>query len=415
MLHRDLHRLGVDIRTYTMLEKIEPGVCHAYNVWNPAHKEHSRSTPSCSARSGSPTTSSTTSSSPTRRRSSARASRALYLIGDAAAPRMHRRLDLRRPPARARDRQPEPGDAAAVHPRAAAVGRGRQRGLRRAAARHARRGRWPRGQGARVKIVVPVKQVAALDDEFELLDDGVGRGPRLRRARPQRVGRRSRSRRRSSSARPRATARSSSVTRRRRGGRRRACSTCLAKGADRARAGLGRRAAGRRRRWRSRACSPRSVERESPDLVLCGVQSSDAVNGATGVALAAHLGLPHVAVVKRLDYDAGAGTATVERELEGGLVEILRVRTAGAADDPDRHQRAALREPARDQAGAREAAGRASGSATSALDADAVAAARRLARRAGCAPPEAGEGAEMLEGSPADVGRAGSPTSSRSG
>ena len=39
MLHRDLHRLGVKIHTYTMLEKIEPGVCHAYNVWNPAHKE----------------------------------------------------------------------------------------------------------------------------------------------------------------------------------------------------------------------------------------------------------------------------------------------------------------------------------------------------------------------------------------
>ena len=39
MLHRDLHRLGVDIHPYTMLEKIEPGVCHAYNVWHPAHKE----------------------------------------------------------------------------------------------------------------------------------------------------------------------------------------------------------------------------------------------------------------------------------------------------------------------------------------------------------------------------------------
>jgi dimethylamine/trimethylamine dehydrogenase len=39
MLHRDLHRLGVDIHTYTMLEKIEPGVCHAYNVWKTDHKE----------------------------------------------------------------------------------------------------------------------------------------------------------------------------------------------------------------------------------------------------------------------------------------------------------------------------------------------------------------------------------------
>ncbi|MDQ3164173.1 MAG: FAD-dependent oxidoreductase [Actinomycetota bacterium] len=39
MLHRDLHRLGVQIHTYTMLEKIEPGACHAYNIWNEAHKE----------------------------------------------------------------------------------------------------------------------------------------------------------------------------------------------------------------------------------------------------------------------------------------------------------------------------------------------------------------------------------------
>ena len=39
MLHRDLHRLGVDIHTDTMLEKIEPGACHAYNIWNEAHKE----------------------------------------------------------------------------------------------------------------------------------------------------------------------------------------------------------------------------------------------------------------------------------------------------------------------------------------------------------------------------------------
>ena len=38
-----------------------------------------------------------------------------------------------------------------------------------------------------------------------------------------------------------------------------------------------------------------AVARESPDLVLCGVQSSDAVNGATGVALAGYLEMPHVA------------------------------------------------------------------------------------------------------------------------
>jgi electron transfer flavoprotein beta subunit len=65
------------------------------------------------------------------------------------------------------------------------------------------------------------------------------------------------------------------------------------------------------------------VSEEAPDLVLCGVQSSDAVNGATGVALAALLRLPRVAVVKKIE--AGDGAATVERELEGGLVERVRV------------------------------------------------------------------------------------------
>jgi electron transfer flavoprotein beta subunit len=70
---------------------------------------------------------------------------------------------------------------------------------------------------------------------------------------------------------------------------------------------------------------PAALELESPDLVLCGVQSGDAVNSATGVALAAHLGLPRVAVVKALSYDGDLRAATVERELEGGLVELLRV------------------------------------------------------------------------------------------
>lgn len=69
------------------------------------------------------------------------------------------------------------------------------------------------------------------------------------------------------------------------------------------------------------------VEREGADLVLCGVQSSDAVQGATGTALAELLGLPRVAVVKKLDWDRGSGRATVHRELEGGLVDVVEVET----------------------------------------------------------------------------------------
>ena len=69
------------------------------------------------------------------------------------------------------------------------------------------------------------------------------------------------------------------------------------------------------------------IRDEAPDLVLCGVQSSDAVQGATGTALAELLGLPRVAVVKKLEYDGAARKAVVQRELEGGLVDVTEVET----------------------------------------------------------------------------------------
>ena len=65
------------------------------------------------------------------------------------------------------------------------------------------------------------------------------------------------------------------------------------------------------------------VRAEGPDLVLTGVQSSDAVQAATGTALAELLELPRVAVVTKLE--PGDGTATVYRELEGGLVDVVEV------------------------------------------------------------------------------------------
>jgi electron transfer flavoprotein beta subunit len=67
------------------------------------------------------------------------------------------------------------------------------------------------------------------------------------------------------------------------------------------------------------------VEGETPDLVLTGVQSSDSVQAATGGALAALLDLPAVAVVTKIEL--GDGKATVHRELEGGLVDVVEVDT----------------------------------------------------------------------------------------
>lgn len=249
-----------------------------------------------------------------------------------------------------------------------------------------------------MKIVVPVKQVAALDDEFELLDDGTGVDPDFVERDLNEWD---------------AFSLEAALLLKEAAGDGEVIAvsvgddeategllTCLAKGADR---GV--------RVWDdalenadvlsvARVLAA-AVERESPDLVLCGVQSSDAVNGATGVALAAHLGLPRVAVVSGLEFDAGSGTATVERELEGGLIEVLKIRCPAlltiqtGINEPRYANLRAIkqaREKPLDELGLEDLG----------LDVQAVAAAAG-ARRRRLHPPEAGGGAEMLQGSPSET------------
>jgi electron transfer flavoprotein beta subunit len=249
-----------------------------------------------------------------------------------------------------------------------------------------------------VKIVVPVKQVAVLDEEFELLEDRPGVDPdalewelnewddfsleaalQLREAQGE----------------GEVVVLSVGDEEAEEGLR-----ACLAKGADRA-----------LRIWEdsldgadalavARVLAA-AVERESPDLVLCGVQSSDTVNGATGVALAAHLRLPHVAVVKALDYDAASNSATVERELEGGLIELLRVRLPAlltiqtGINEPRYANLRAIKQ-------AKEKPLEVLSLPALGLDEQAVASAAG-ARVRSLAPPDAGGGAEMLNGSPSAV------------
>ena len=67
------------------------------------------------------------------------------------------------------------------------------------------------------------------------------------------------------------------------------------------------------------------VEAEEPDFVLTGVQAGDDANGATGVALAERIGFEWGAVVNSLDLDIDAGVASVRRELEGGVEELTDV------------------------------------------------------------------------------------------
>ena len=68
------------------------------------------------------------------------------------------------------------------------------------------------------------------------------------------------------------------------------------------------------------------VQRENADLVLAGTLSSDHGFAATGMCVAGLLGWPHMAVVSQLDISPGAEQATLRRELEAGLEEELTVQ-----------------------------------------------------------------------------------------
>lgn len=101
---------------------------------------------------------------------------------------------------------------------------------------------------------------------------------------------------------------------------------CLAKGADRA-----------IRIWDDalEEADPVAIARvlaalarkEDADLVFAGVQGADHAHGVTGMALAGLLGAPHAAVVATLDYPAGSKSATVRRELEGGTYASVTIQT----------------------------------------------------------------------------------------
>jgi electron transfer flavoprotein beta subunit len=136
-----------------------------------------------------------------------------------------------------------------------------------------------------------------------------------------------------------------------------------------------------------------AVAGESPELVLTGVQSADSVQGSTGVALAELLGLPRVAVVTKLEW-SGTGPATVDRELEGGLVDVVEVDTPAlltiqtGINEPRYANLRAIK-----QAEQQEIA---------VVPADTGEPAYRV--RQMFTPPR-GAGAELLDGSPAEVAR----------
>jgi electron transfer flavoprotein beta subunit len=130
----------------------------------------------------------------------------------------------------------------------------------------------------------------------------------------------------------------------------------------------------------------------APDLVLCGMQTSDGGNAATGTATAAHLDVPVETCVVGLEWHPGSGMAQVRRELEGGAIEVREVRTPAVLTI-----QSGINEPryatfrAIKQAEQRE---------ITLVDAPAAAAGAEVVR---LREPDREDRAEMLDGSPAEI------------
>ena len=126
---------------------------------------------------------------------------------------------------------------------------------------------------------------------------------------------------------------------------------CMALGADRAILLSDRALAGSDTLATARALSL-ALEREKPDLVICGRNSNDAETGQVGPELAELLGLPHISQVRKLDYLADTNSIVAERITDEGyqviecVLPALVCVTEGVAPETfaNREQMAAAQE-----------------------------------------------------------------------
>ena len=91
-----------------------------------------------------------------------------------------------------------------------------------------------------------------------------------------------------------------------------------------------------------------AIRDEQFDLVLTGLQSDDQGFGQVGVVLAETLGMPHATIIMEVQAplrqaQEQADLASREARARGRLVPVGVAAPAGAPDDPERHQPAALR------------------------------------------------------------------------
>ena len=78
------------------------------------------------------------------------------------------------------------------------------------------------------------------------------------------------------------------------------------------------------------------------DLILTGVRAIDDLDGSLGGLIAGFLDLPYVGLIRKVQVDAGAAGAIVEKEFPGGCAAELTVTTPAvlgiqAAEQPPRY------------------------------------------------------------------------------
>lgn len=96
---------------------------------------------------------------------------------------------------------------------------------------------------------------------------------------------------------------------------------CLALGSDRAVLLTDRALAGSDTLATARALAL-ALEKESPDLIICGRNSADAETGQVGPEIAELLGIPHISQVRKLEYQADINSVIAERVTDEGYQVI---------------------------------------------------------------------------------------------
>ena len=120
---------------------------------------------------------------------------------------------------------------------------------------------------------------------------------------------------------------------------------CMALGADRAVLLTDRALAGSDTLATSRALSL-VLQRENPDLIICGRNSTDGETGQVGPEIAEIMGLPHVSHVRKLDLSVDGKSVVVERMTDEGYqtlwcdMPVVVCVTEGVAPElyPDKEQ-----------------------------------------------------------------------------